>query len=872
MLSIGKLGATRGQLQYYERQVATGMEDYYAGRGESRGVWRGSGLRALGLSPGEAVERAGFMALMHGCSPRDGGVLREMGRSSRVAGLDLTFSAPKSVSVLFAVGGAELTAALLGAHESAVDEALAFLEREACWTRRGHGGIERLRGEGFVAASYRHRTSRAGDPQLHTHVVIGNLTRAEGRYTAVDAHALYEHKSAAGAIYRAALRAEVCDRLPWVRWRSTARGLFEVDGVPDQVLRHFSQRRAEIEDRAAELAGSRRERLSRSRMEGIALVTRAPKPRLVSHEDWREDARARAAEHGLGASEIEALAARSPVSDDEPDLPDLFQRLGGASGLTELHNTFARRHAVAELAGAFPAGARLGHLDEVADRFLADPAVRPVGPGSSGERRFTTRGLLACESAIVESTARRSREQTARLSSVLVHRCLARHQPQLTCEQSAAVHAVTSSGRGIEVVCALAGTGKTMVAAALRACYAEAGYRVIGATPTARAARELRDVAGMPAGTMHSLLAELNRSEGLGERTVLVIDEAGMAPTRITASIFAHAERAGAKIIAIGDPGQLPSVEAGGWLAALAGRQPGPELRQVIRQRDPAERRALEALHSGQPEVYLNHKRDAVAVHQEEDQAVTAVIDQWDAARRAHGLEAARMIARDNFMREQLNRAARARLKAEGALPHRGVQVGEREYSTGDLIVARRNDYRADIDNGTVARVLSIDHQIQRMRVTTSSGDLRELDFSYVASHVEHAYALTAHGAQGATLEWAGVIGRPTDFTSEWAYTALSRARHQTILHIVAEPGPRARERAAYAPAESAPLAAEAMKSLLRTMRQGDAELLALDQQQLHAAVAAGRRACRVSSSISRRNTLGIRPPSAATPTVRSWL
>ena len=97
--------------------------------------------------------------------------------------------------------------------------------------------------------------ARAGDPQLHTHVVVANLTRAQGRYTALDAHALYEHKSAAGAIYRAELRAEVCDRLPWVSWRTAGWGLFEIDGVPDGVLRHFSQRRVEIEERAMKLAG-----------------------------------------------------------------------------------------------------------------------------------------------------------------------------------------------------------------------------------------------------------------------------------------------------------------------------------------------------------------------------------------------------------------------------------------------------------------------------------------------------------------------------------------------------------------------------------------------------------------------------------------
>ena len=232
VLTIGKLGSSAGQLEYYERQVAAGVEDYYAGRGEVPGVWLGAGVEGLGVAVGSRVEREGFMALMRGCHPVDGSLLRSMGRSSTVAALDLTFSAPKSVSVLFAVAGGEVLPALVEAHERAVAAAVVFLEREACRTRRGHGGADRVPGEGFVAAAYRHRLSRAGDPQLHTHVVVGNLTRADGRYTALDAHALYEYKSSAGAVYRAVLRAEIRERLPWVSWTRTARGLFEIDGVP----------------------------------------------------------------------------------------------------------------------------------------------------------------------------------------------------------------------------------------------------------------------------------------------------------------------------------------------------------------------------------------------------------------------------------------------------------------------------------------------------------------------------------------------------------------------------------------------------------------------------------------------------------------
>ncbi len=165
-------------------------------RGEAPGRWIGGGCGGLGLSG--QVDADGFFALMEGRDPTLGEVLRPAHGRARVAAFDLTFSAPKSVSVLYAVADEAVGRALSAAHDRAVDAALAYVEREACFTRRGKDGVRRIRGGGFVAAAYRHRLSRAGDPQLHTHVVVANMTRAEGRWTALDGHGLYEHKSAGG--------------------------------------------------------------------------------------------------------------------------------------------------------------------------------------------------------------------------------------------------------------------------------------------------------------------------------------------------------------------------------------------------------------------------------------------------------------------------------------------------------------------------------------------------------------------------------------------------------------------------------------------------------------------------------------------------
>lgn len=159
--------------------------------------------------------------------------------------------------------------------------------------------------------------------------------------------------------------------------------------------------------------------------------------------------------------------------------------------------------------------------------------------------------------------------------------------------------------------------------------------------------------------------------------------------------------------------------------------------------------------------------------------------------------------------------------------------VAGREYAPGDRVIARRNDPRLDIDNGTLATVIATDHDTGAMIIQTDSGEPRALDAAYVAKHLAHAYALTAHGAQGATVHWAAVIGRASDFTREWAYTSLSRARHHTTIHVVAERPEHERERDEYAPAGVDPGPEDTLKALRQTMARSESEPLAVDQAQL---------------------------------------
>ncbi|MGH2869214.1 MAG: hypothetical protein ACRDNK_16840, partial [Solirubrobacteraceae bacterium] len=167
-------------------------------------------------------------------------------------------------------------------------------------------------------------------------------------------------------------------------------------------------------------------------------------------------------------------------------------------------------------------------------------------------------------------------------------------------------------------------------------------------------------------------------------------------------------------------------------------------------------------------------------------------------------------------------------LRQDGLLPAAAVTIEGRDYAPGDRVIARRNDRTHDIDNGTLATVIDVDRD-GAMLVRTDSGQARELSPAYVADHLEYAYALTGHGAQGATVGWVAVVGRPEELTREWAYTALSRARGDTMIHLISEASEAAREREQYAPAQPDRAATQTLSALRTAMRRRETEPLALE-------------------------------------------
>jgi ATP-dependent exoDNAse (exonuclease V) alpha subunit len=311
---------------------------------------------------------------------------------------------------------------------------------------------------------------------------------------------------------------------------------------------------------------------------------------------------------------------------------------------------------------------------------------------------------------------------------------------------------------------------------------------VIGAAVAGIAARQLQDAAGIPSTTLARLLIDLdNGDQHLDRRTVVVIDEAGMAGTRTLAPILDAANQAGAKVVLVGDPRQLPEIDAGGLLACLARRIEPIQLIENRRQRHDWERQALSELRHGDTHW-------ALAAYEDQNRIVTAktspilrerlIKDWWEFYETNPNTV---MLAYRRSDVDQLNGHARAQLQRAGRLFGSEIVINDRPFQAGDQIVCLRNDRRLGIHNGTRATILRI-HPDTKTRLIGTGTKFIDLPARYLdAGHIAHGYATTIHKAQGATFDHALLLGDDRLYRQA-AYTALSRGRIGNDIYAIADP------------------------------------------------------------------------------------
>jgi conjugative relaxase-like TrwC/TraI family protein len=796
MLSIGKLG--KGQEAYYLDKVAEGAEDYYSGEGEAEGQWLGDAAKELGLEG--AVEAEQLTAMLTGRNPLTGEPLglRAVGGKGAVPGFDLTFSVPKSASLLWALGDAETSAAVTAATESSTRAALDYLQREACWTRRG-ADAEFVKGSGFIAAAFRHRSSRAGDPQVHIHTLIANATQGpDGKWTRLYHPALYDHAKTAGYLFEAHFRDELSRRLG-VSWQEVRNGIAEIEGFADEHLREFSTRRQQILEAAGPDASARSKQIA-------TLATRTSKEDKTQ-ENLRERWHSRAAEIGL---EVDRTLGRGRNS-GAPDVarPASSWQVGRAVTTGVSH--FDRRDVIQAVAGMAREGMEASEVERIADAFLASEQVIALGPSAKGER-FTTREVWEIErEALAKVQKMRSEGGESSPSASLGAERVIGERPSLKADQAEMIRRLLTDPGRVSVVIGEAGTGKTYAIVAAAEAWAREGVALRAAAPTWRAANVMR-AEGLAAQSTASLLAELDRAgrgEGLEWGSVLLVDEAGMVDSATLARLIDHAERAGVKLVLVGDYEQLSEIEAGGLFRAIAERGEMITLDEVIRHRYEVEQEGAKAIREGEGDraLRLYRSEERVIVAPDPETRREAMVTDWHQAH-AQGTDAV-MIAKRNAEVDQLNDLARAKMKAAGRLGAGEVTVAGRPFAAGDEVITRINDRKAAIYNRERWRVAEADPVKGRVVLQGIDHDrLVELGPDYLGKlnphsgdpALQHAYAITTYSAQGTTVERA-YLAADASMDKQELYVATSRSRGETLIY--ATPEIRS-ERAEIAPEESA--------------------------------------------------------------------
>ncbi|MTV27624.1 relaxase domain-containing protein [Nitriliruptoraceae bacterium ZYF776] len=871
------------------RDPSTPLTRYYAEAGCPPGFWLGSGIRGLGdgqLRAGDTVSEEQLQLLLgRGCDPITGDPLghaypvyrsredrideriaaldpelsvddraaavtdieaEEAARPVRraVAGYDYTFSVPKSVSALWAVADAVTKARIVAAHHAAVADVVGLMEREVAATRSGangpNGAVAQVEVEGLIATAYDHYDSRAGDPQLHTHVVISNKVRTvyDGRWRSLDGRPMHVATVALSEHYNGLL-ADHLTRTLGVGWEARDRGrnrsrAWEIVGVPERLVEAFSSRSHAIEQETEELIARYRDEHGRRpsattilKLRAQATLATRPAKTLTSLAELTGQWRARAS--GVLETDATGWAADLLTAEDAApllvaeDLPlETLAEVGQAVVVVmgEKRSTWRRWNLHAEasrqvmdlrFASTVDREAVVGLIVDAAERaslrltppeLATSPAAFQRLDGSSVFRPkhavvFSSTALLEAEDRLLD-LADTTTGPTASIMDVErgVGRT-ARKGRRLGADQHGALRAVAGSGRMVDVLVGPAGAGKTTTMHALRHVWetAHGAGSVVGLAPSAAAAQVLGDDLDMTTENTAKWLHDLTTTGAhFRAEQLVIIDEASMVGTLTLDRITRHAAEAGAKVLLVGDPAQLAAVDAGGAFGMLArARDDAPSLSEVRRFHHDWEAAASLRLRAGDLSVIDTYQTHGRIREGETADMLDAAYQAWTADLTAG--RSSLMIAETVDTVTLLNTRARLdRIVAGHVAPTGQVTLHDgTEASTGDLVVTRRNHRRLTVGRGWVTNgdrwtvvATGRDGSLTVRRPGRRHGPKVTLPADYVAAHVELAYATTAYRAQGATVDTAHAVVQP-GMTRETCYVALTRGRDANIAYVATD-------------------------------------------------------------------------------------
>ena len=798
------------------------------------------------------LARARF-AEEYGRAPADdrelSGYLARQNRPPRtaVAAFDLTCSPVKSVSAAWALAPLPIAQAIEDCHAAAVADVLQFFEDSAALTRLGANGIAQVDAEGLIATAWTHRDSRAGDPDLHTHLVVSAKVATRDhhgvrRWRALDAQPLHRLMVAGSELYNTRLEAHIGARLGWVFAERAVpergkRPVRELVGVPPELLELWSSRRAAIEARTAELAKQFQDKHGRepTALELVELSQRATletreakhEPRSVGEQraTWRTQAVELLGHRGLTAmlADLDAAKAMRLAAIDEQWTRQAAQAVIGV--VTEHRARWLRHHVLAEAqryirTQGYAALADPDLADRITDAALGEPLSLPHArvddddlgepaplrrrDGTSVYRRagvaqYTSADILSAETRILAAARARGARRAGRTDIELALQHSAARDKPLNAGQVALVEEMAAGGRKLALALAPAGSGKTTAMAALSHAWRSSGGNVIGLAPNATAAIELGADLAAPTDTVAKYVHTAARGPGavpawfrhINAATMVIIDEVGKAGTLDLDAVINHALARGACVRLVGDDGQLASISAGGVIRDIAHETDALTLSELVRFHSKSEAAATLALHAGDPAglgYYIDHHRVHVG-------ADTTAADAAYAAWRTDTLAGrdSMLLAPTNPMVNDLNARARRDRLADANTTRIGREVILADglaASAGDIIRTRDNNRLLALAGDDYVRN-GYRYTIARVRADGSivathlgTGKRVTLPADYVAENVTLGYASTIDLAQGLTAKFACHIVGAATLTRQLLYVALTRGRAENHIYL----------------------------------------------------------------------------------------
>ncbi|MBA3483215.1 MAG: relaxase domain-containing protein [Pirellulales bacterium] len=849
---------------YYYLEVDHAL--YYLTGDTGAGVWHGEGARFLGFTGTVFGEQ--LIAAFNGLGSDDYTRhvrLPHTGRNRQPA-WDITFSAPKSVSVLWSVLGADDRHKIESLVMQAAKRAIDYLDSRALLTRRGKGGetVEHAKG---VYALCPHGTSRSQDPQLHIHSLAINMcVRQDGTTGGIRSKDLYIHKMAAGALFRLELASLLSKQLG-LKVESDAWS-FKLAGVPQSLCDEQSKRRQVIEQLAKEEGWH-----SPAVLAQLAIQTRAAKG-LVSMAECTKEWLETGEKHSFGRQEAEQLldAAQEAISTGlanrlRDDARDKLLREALKQGIESLSNSqsyFAERDLVQQVAASLQASGLTA--DEIVDAVedSVDGFEHRIELHGSHYRYYATAATLAAERELLSIVENTKGVQSHDVSNEILEKAKKKVEKRLSEEigvpaeltfdqHSALIHITQEPGR-TKLVRGTAGTGKTQTLEAANLAWKQSGYQVLGTALTGKAAVGLQNATAIRSVTISKLLRSLRPEltseelkqhfpqkfaaalrgayfEGfrarawmknplgqalkemeqayherqvarprykLDAKTILVVDEAGMVPTKTMLALVQECDRVGTKLVLIGDSLQLPPIEAGGPFASLCGRIGCQYLTNIVRQRQEWMREASYAMVQNEPRHALDlyAANDCLRIEKSQRAAIARLVADYGKLSAAE-YSSSLALTSTRADAAQINAGIQQRRLAARQLggPSAVLGNGERVYEN-DRVMLTRNDYQLGVRNGLLGTVVSVlqppwregparlevklDAQAPQgafIKAGTLHIDLEKY------SNVQLGYAATTHKAQGATVKSSYVLLGESMLNKEMAFTQLTRASHSTIIY-----------------------------------------------------------------------------------------